>query len=142
MTACRAPRRATTAPLGFAVFRFALRRGLTRQLLHHRRAAGVYAVLTVALWACAFYAFWGKPFALVACLLLPLAIIGVGGVLGVALSVVTSEAWYYSPAPGKQSMVMLWPRWSILRPDRRFAGNWVAEPQGEGVGGPLGCGGS
>ncbi len=137
MTACPTPRRATTAALRLAVFRFALRRGLTRQLLHHRKSVALYAVLSLALWAFALYAFWGKPLALVACLLLPFAIIGAGGVLGVTLSVVTSEAWYYSPAPGKRSMVMLWPRWPILRPDRRFAGNWVAEPQGEGVGGPL-----
>ena len=137
MTACVTPRRANTAPLRIAVFRFALRRGFTRQLLRYRKAAALYAVLSLALWAFALYAYWGKPLAFVACFLLPFAIIGAGGVLGVFLSVVTSEAWYYSPAPGKQSMVMLWPRWPVLLPDRRFAGNWVAEPRGEGVGGPL-----
>ena len=137
MTACPAPQRATTVRLRLGVLRFAARRGFTRELLRYRKALAAYVGVSVVLWAFALLEYWGEPLLLVVWFLLPFAIVGVGGLLGVVLSVVTSEAWYYSPAPGKQSMLMMWPRWPILTPDKRLAGNWVAEPQGEGVGGPL-----
>jgi hypothetical protein len=137
MTTCSTPQPARTVALRLAVLRFAVRRGFTRQLLRYRKAIAGYVALSAVFWACGLLQYWGQPVTLAGWFLIPFGVVVVGGLLGVALSVATSEAWYYSPAPGKRSMLMMWPRWRIFRPDKRIAGNWVAEPQGEGVGRPL-----
>lgn len=137
MTNCPTPRPATTPALWLAVLLFAARRGFTPQLLRYRKSVAAYAFLSVLCWVCGLFLSWGSPVSLVGWLLLPFAIIVAGGLLGVLLTVAASEAWYYAPAPGKRSMLMIWPRWRILSPDKRIAGNWVAEPRNEGVGGTL-----
>ena len=137
MTKCQTPRPATTVRLWLATLRFAARSGVTPRILLYRKSIVVAAVMLAAVWAIGVYQSWGHPGRLLAVFLTPIAILALGGVLGTAFYVAAAETWYYSPEPGKRSMLMLWPRWRISRPDKRIAGNWVAEPRDQGVGGPL-----
>ena len=119
------------------MLRFAARHGFTPRLLEYRKAlAGYGALQPPSVGMCALHPL-GEPLVIAEWFLVPFVIFVGVGLLGFVPLTATSKVWYSSPAPGQRSMLTMWPKWGILRPDKRIDGNWLAEPQGEGVGGPL-----
>ena len=130
---CAAPQRANTVGLRLAVLRFAVRRGVggvaSRRAVRIVAAAWLAVMVAVGVWGS-----WGRPWAITFSVVAPILLLAAAPVAVVAAIALVSESWYYAPEPGKRAMPMMWPTY---RPGVRIAGNFVAEPQRQGLGEPL-----
>lgn len=127
------PQRATTLGLRWAVWRFAVRRGLVG-VAKRPRAVKALAALYLAVMAAGVWSVWGNPRQVAVWLVMPPLLLAISPFVAIGLVVVTSESWYYAPERDKRAMLMMWP----TRPPKGWnAGNFAAEPRGEGLGGTL-----